>query len=100
VQPRNHHAVAAAVLQGRADWGVTLDVIAESAGLEFLPLQEERYDFVVPKSRKDRAAVRAFKELLADRVTRNELARIGMYPEEAIGKSAPSHKATSVSDRA
>jgi len=42
VQPRNNHAVAAAVLQGRADWGVTLDVIAESAGLEFLPLQEER----------------------------------------------------------
>ena len=28
VQPRNHHAVAAAVSQGRADWGVTLGSIA------------------------------------------------------------------------
>ena len=28
VQPRNHNAVAAAVSQGRADWGVTLDTIA------------------------------------------------------------------------
>src|SRR5262249_43492606 len=43
VQPRNHHAVAAAVAQGRADWGVTLDTIAAAAGLGFLPLQEERY---------------------------------------------------------
>ena len=32
VQPRNHNAVAAAVLQGRADWGVTLDIIARRAG--------------------------------------------------------------------
>ena len=51
VQPRNHHAVAAAVAQSRADWGVTLDTIAGNAGLGFLPLQEERYDFVVPRSR-------------------------------------------------
>jgi len=71
------------VLQGRADWGVTLDVIAESAGLEFLPLQEERYDFVVPKSRRDRAAVRAFKELLADPAIETALARIGMRPRRA-----------------
>ena len=30
VQPRNHNAVAAAVVQGRADWGVTLDTIART----------------------------------------------------------------------
>ena len=39
VQPRNHNAVAAAVVQGRADWGMTLDTIARSAGLGFLPVQ-------------------------------------------------------------
>ena len=33
VQPRNHNAVAAAVVQHRADWGVTLDTIARGAGL-------------------------------------------------------------------
>ena len=64
VQPRNHNAVAAAVSQGRADWGVTLDTIASSAGLGFLPVQEERYDFVVPKSRANRPGVVAFKKLL------------------------------------
>ncbi len=43
VQPKNHNAVAAAVVQGRADWGVTLDHIAGGAGLGFLPVQAERY---------------------------------------------------------
>src|SRR5678816_958821 len=55
VQPRNHNAVAAAVVQGRADWGMTLDTIARSAGLGFIPVQHEQYDFVVPRARRERA---------------------------------------------
>lgn len=80
VQPRNHNAVAAAVVQGRADWGVTLDTVAGSAGLGFLPVQEERYDFVVPTSRANRAGVAAFKKLLREPATRDALARLGMKP--------------------
>ena len=78
VQPRNHNAVAAAVSQGRADWGVTLDTIAGRVGLGFLPLQEERYDFVIPKSRASRPGVMAFKALLQEPLTRDALARLGM----------------------
>jgi putative molybdopterin biosynthesis protein len=78
VQPRNHHAVAAAIVQRRADWGVTLDTIAANAGLGFLALREERYDFVVPRSRAHRPAVLAFKTLLTERCTREALARMGM----------------------
>jgi molybdopterin molybdotransferase/putative molybdopterin biosynthesis protein len=78
VQPRNHNAVAAAVVQGRADWGVTLDHIARSAGLGFLPVQAEQYDFVVPRSRGNRPGVRAFRELLQKASTRADLARLGM----------------------
>jgi putative molybdopterin biosynthesis protein len=78
IQPRNHHAVAAAVAQGRADWGVTLASIAAQAGLGFLPLQDERYDFVVPKSRADRRGVTAFRALLEDESTREALSRLGL----------------------
>jgi putative molybdopterin biosynthesis protein len=78
VQPRNHNAVAAAVSQGRADWGLTLDAVAARAELGFLPVQEERYDFVVPKSRMNRAGVAAFKHLLTDPATRDALTRLGM----------------------
>lgn len=78
VQPRNHNAVAAAVAQGRADWGLTLDTIAANAGLGFLTLREEHYDFVVPKLRAKRAGVAAFKKLLSETSTREALTRLGM----------------------
>jgi putative molybdopterin biosynthesis protein len=78
VQPRNHHAVAAAVRQGRADWGMTLDTIARGAGLGFLTVQHEQYDFVVPKARVDRPGVKAFRERLTEPATREALERLGM----------------------
>jgi putative molybdopterin biosynthesis protein len=78
VQPRNHNAVAAAVSQGRADRGLTLDTIAHNSGLGFLPLRDERYDFVVPKSRANRAGVAAFKKFLNEPSTREALPRLGM----------------------
>lgn len=77
VQTRSHNAVAAAVAQGRADWGVAIDTVARDYALEFIPLQEERYDFVVPTARLERPAVRAFRELLADRDVRAGLAALG-----------------------
>jgi putative molybdopterin biosynthesis protein len=78
VQPRNHNAVAATISQGRADWGVTLQTIARNAGLGFLPLQDERFDFVVPKARAHRPGVMAFKKLLDNPLTRDALAGLGM----------------------
>jgi len=71
---------SSAVSQGRADWGLTLDTVAGSAGLGFLPLQEERYDFVVPKSRANRRGVAALKQLLSEPSTRDALIRLGMRP--------------------
>ena len=65
-EPRSHFAVAAAVAQGRADWGVTIESVAEEAKLRFRPLQPEEYDFVIPESRLQRPAVRLLCELLDD----------------------------------
>ena len=80
VQPRNHNAVAAAVVQRRADWGVTLETVARSAGLGFLPVQHEQYDFIMPKARAGRPAVAAFIALLRQPATREALRRLGMTP--------------------
>src|SRR5262249_28290536 len=63
-EARSHNAVAEAVAQGRADWGVAIAPVAADAGLGFLDLQEECYDFVVPRPRLELPAVRAFRELL------------------------------------
>lgn len=63
-QAKSHNAVAVAVAQNRADWGVAIETAAALYGLGFLPLQEEHYDFVVPAARRDRPAVRRFVEAL------------------------------------
>ena len=80
VQPRNHNAVAAAVAQSRADWGMTLDMIAHSRGLGFLPFQHEKYDFVVPRSRAKRPGAIALRDLLRQQSIREALLRMGMQP--------------------
>jgi putative molybdopterin biosynthesis protein len=78
VQARNHNAVAAAVLQGRADWGVAIETVARHEGLGFLPLADEHYDFVVPADRQQRPAVQAFCALLANPAVRQQLAERGL----------------------
>ncbi len=77
VQVRSHNAVCAAVKDGRADWGVAIDVVARMYDLATIPLQEERFDFVVPRSRRDRPAVAAFREILEDAEVRRELHLLG-----------------------
>ena len=76
-QPKSHNAVAVAVAQHRADWGVAIESVARQYGLGFLPLQEEHYDFVVPRARAARPAVRRFVELLEDKEVRLALAALG-----------------------
>ncbi len=77
LQARNHNAVAAAIVQRRADWGVAIESVARQAGLGFNPLTEEQYDFVLPKSRRNRPAIQAFRSLLTDADIRAQLARLG-----------------------
>ncbi len=64
-EARSHQGVATCVAQGRADWGVAIETVARDAGLAFAPIRAERYDFVIPRARADRAPVRRFLELLA-----------------------------------
>ncbi len=76
-QARTHNAVAVAVVQRRADWGVAIESVARAYGLGFIPLQAERYDFAVPRPRLDRPPVRRFRQLLEEPAVRAELAAMG-----------------------
>jgi molybdenum cofactor synthesis domain-containing protein len=79
-QPRSHNAVAAAVAQHRADWGMTIAPVAHASGLGFIPLAEEHYDFALVASRKQRPAVQAFLDALASEESRDALAKAGFRP--------------------
>ena len=82
-QPRSHNAVAAAVAQSRADWGVSTSSVAELYGLGFLPIAPEEYDFLVVESRRDRPAVQAFLAALRDERVRSRIRALGMRPADA-----------------
>ena len=79
-QPKSHNAVAAAIAQGRADWGLAIEPVAKMYGLGFLPVAPEHYDFLVVESRRERPAVQAFLAALRDPAVRARIAALGMRP--------------------
>jgi len=80
-QPRSHNAVAAAIAQRRADWGVAIAPVANLYGLGFLPIAPEHYDFLLLEARRQRPAVKAFIEVLGDEATRDRIRALGMEPD-------------------
>ncbi|MEX2129441.1 MAG: molybdopterin biosynthesis protein [Xanthobacteraceae bacterium] len=81
-QPRSHNAVAAAVGQGRADWGVAIESVARLYRLGFLPLAPEHYDFLLVEFRRESPAVQAFLAALRDPAVREKIAALGMRPAD------------------
>jgi len=79
-QPRSHNAVAAAIAQNRADWGVAIEPVAKMYGLALLPIAPEEYDFLLRDARRDRPAVQAFLEVLRNEATRARICALGMEP--------------------
>ena len=83
-QPKSHNAVAAAIAQGRADWGIAIANVAKLYGLTFLPIAPEYYDFLVLDCRRPRPAVQAFLTALAEPSVRQRITALGMrLPEGA-----------------
>ena len=81
-QPRSHNAVAAAIAQRRADWGLAIAPVARMYGLAFLPVAPEHYDFLLIEARRSRPAVQAFLEVLRDEATRARIRALGMEPAD------------------
>jgi putative molybdopterin biosynthesis protein len=76
-QPTSHNAVAAAIKQGRADWGLAIESAARALDLGFTAYREEHFDFAVPSDRMGRPAVQAFIGLLHEEATRRTLVEMG-----------------------
>lgn len=80
---QSHLAVAEAVASGLADAGPGVLPVARAYGLEFLPVEERRYEVVVPEDLWGWKPVQRFLEVLGDRTFRQELARLGYDPTES-----------------
>jgi len=89
VEARSHSAIAAAVAFGKADAGVVIRAVADRYGLDFIPIADEQYDFVVNGERIKKPVVRAFLETLKSEEFKKKLARevSGLIPTEETGKT-------------
>jgi putative molybdopterin biosynthesis protein len=76
-QARSHNAVAAAVAQGRADWGMATEAAARLYSLDFIFVQDEAYDFIIPAARIGRRGVEMFITELQSTEFIDDLARLG-----------------------
>lgn len=74
-----HTGVAAQIAAGSADAGLGILSAARMVGLDFLPVAEECYDFLIAEDAWDLPAVRRFIEVLQSDAFRNRLEQMGGY---------------------
>jgi len=80
-----HLAVAAAVASGTADVGIGVKAAAVAMGLNFLPLEEERYDLVIPDHFLDEGPVQVLLDLLRSPPLHRRVESLGGYDVSHMG---------------
>jgi molybdate-binding protein len=78
--------VARRVQEGAADAAVAPLAVARVLGLEFVPLEIERYDLVVPKEISEHPSVKRLLDALSTRAVRRELDALGGYDTTHTGE--------------
>lgn len=81
-----HLAAAYRVASGDADACLATRAAAQSFGLGFVPLQSERYDFVVPRAHRDLPAVAAFLDAIQSASVRRTFAALTSYDTGDMGR--------------
>ncbi len=81
-----HMSVAQAVLSGTADAGMGVESAARSMGLDFIPIGEEDYDFILRTEVLDSEAGQTFLNVLCSEQFKLEVNRLGGYILDAPGK--------------
>lgn len=79
-----HMAVAAQVAGGEADCGMGVYSAAHAMGLDFIPVGEEEYDFVMRKDSLEMPEVKCFLKLLGSEAFRKKLDELGGYALEDL----------------
>ena len=80
-----HLGVAAAVAAGSADVGVGVKAAAVAMGLDFMPIEEERYDLVIPNHFLDEPPIQVLLDLLRQSVLHRRVESLGGYDISEMG---------------
>jgi molybdate-binding protein/DNA-binding XRE family transcriptional regulator len=83
----SHLEIASRVKAGLVDAGVGVQAAASICALDFVPLQRERYDLVIPRTYYDMLpGLRRLLDTMVSKPFRDELAGLGGYDTSEIGK--------------
>ena len=83
----SHLDVASRIKTGLSDTGIGVRSVAAICGLDFVPLQRERYDLVIPKIHYETLnALRVLLDTMVSKSFRDELQALGGYDTREIGK--------------
>ena len=84
---KSHLTMAAAIAAGEADLAIGTERISRQIdGLDFIPLLEERFDFVIKKEMLETEAVQKLLKVLNDPVFRKEIAHFSGNDYRDMGK--------------
>lgn len=82
-----HMGIASAVLTGRADVGLGILASAQSLGLDFIPVAEERYDLLIPFEFNELPIIQSLlKIIIEDKEFRETVIHLGGYDVRDMGK--------------
>ena len=83
----SHLAVASCVARGEADVGLGTEKAAlQVASIDFVPMQEERYDLVIRREDAGKPAFQTMLSILRSPAFRNELSGMGGYGLSQFGQ--------------
>ena len=85
----SHLDVASRISSGLVDAGIGVRSAAAICGLDFVPLQRERYDLVIPKNYYETlSGLRVLLDTIVSRPFREELEALGGYDTRETGRVA------------
>jgi molybdate-binding protein len=83
----SHLDVASRIKAGAADVGIGVRSVAAIFGLDFVPLQRERYDLVIPKAHYETlTGLKVLLDTIVSRPFREELEALGGYDTRDTGR--------------
>ena len=87
VEAKTHSAIASSIAYKKANIGVAIYPVAAKYDLDFLPLREEFYDFIIPNDRLDKESVQLFIEILKSKEFKEQRSVIhpGLHATEETG---------------
>jgi len=74
-----HTAVAVQIAEGNVDAGMGIYAVAKNLDLDFIPIANEDYDFLIKADMKDHPKVQSFIEALHSDILRESLKTMGGY---------------------